>query len=529
MLPKLNGFEVLHQLRREGNATPIIILSARTGEIDKVTGPSSAPRITSPSRLAEPRGARVRAALRRAVPQTVRSHITVFGDGIDASARTVMRGGANVEMTATEFDVLMCPSSRTARCSAATRSSRACGERTTTVRRARSTTSCSRSAQSSRWTHKNPAISRPCAGWDIASSAESSYSSGAHAANSGLADLHLTSRSPLVATQDLARFVRENGGSRIVFAGDPFDTSAEGKGAHAMDALNAHAHVREALGEHVSRGGQRGSSRQPRRRDRKRRLRARDRRRALLDGQARERVRTTPWFFREGNVHIEHGHLYDPDNAPAHPLAPGATSLGVHFVESFLAPTGAYAQLLNANDGTPLKMFFSTFKMGRAARAVRHLSLLPRVVRRAARRAVRSSRAPCSAPASKRKAPSASRASPSKRVSEKRRSKSPRARGHPHAREHAPHVRALVSRSRERLVKPFSAAPPRSRSDSRVLGGAALAAGAMTMAASWAAGHDRYTGRVHEQLEDSAARRRRIRRQAGHLRAHAQRGAQHRG
>jgi hypothetical protein len=38
------------------------------------------------------------------------------------------------------------------------------------------------------------------------------------------------------------------------------------------------------------------------------------------------------------------------------------------------------------------------------------------------------------------------------------------------------------------------------------MGGAAIAAGAMTMAASWAAGHDRYTGKVHERLENSAVR-----------------------
>jgi DNA-binding response OmpR family regulator len=38
MLPKMNGLEVLHTLRTEGATMPIIILSARTGEMDKVTG-----------------------------------------------------------------------------------------------------------------------------------------------------------------------------------------------------------------------------------------------------------------------------------------------------------------------------------------------------------------------------------------------------------------------------------------------------------------------------------------------------------
>src|SRR6516164_6680032 len=38
MLPNMNGFEVLQTLRREGFGMPVIVLSARTGEIDKVTG-----------------------------------------------------------------------------------------------------------------------------------------------------------------------------------------------------------------------------------------------------------------------------------------------------------------------------------------------------------------------------------------------------------------------------------------------------------------------------------------------------------
>jgi len=38
MLPRMNGFQVLQTLRREGMAMPIIVVSARTGEMDKVTG-----------------------------------------------------------------------------------------------------------------------------------------------------------------------------------------------------------------------------------------------------------------------------------------------------------------------------------------------------------------------------------------------------------------------------------------------------------------------------------------------------------
>jgi DNA-binding response OmpR family regulator len=111
MLPKMNGFVVLQQLRREGLTMPIIILSARTGEMDKVTGLELGAEdyVAKPFSLAELL-ARVRAALRRGprvvpVPRTVHT----FGDvRVDVAARTVAKGGVEVEMTATEFDVLIC-------------------------------------------------------------------------------------------------------------------------------------------------------------------------------------------------------------------------------------------------------------------------------------------------------------------------------------------------------------------------------------------------------------------------------------
>jgi DNA-binding response OmpR family regulator len=111
MLPKLNGFQVLQTLRREGRAMPIIVLSARTAEMDKVTGLELGAEdyVAKPFSLAELL-ARVRAALRRG-PRSVEAPRTIyeFGDvRVDAAARTVARNGATVEMTATEFDLLLC-------------------------------------------------------------------------------------------------------------------------------------------------------------------------------------------------------------------------------------------------------------------------------------------------------------------------------------------------------------------------------------------------------------------------------------
>lgn len=111
MLPNRNGLEVLHQVRSEGRTMPIIILSAKSGEMDKVAGLELGAEdyVAKPFSLAELL-ARVRAALRRAatVPQEQRS-VVRFGDvEVDVAARNVRRSGKVVDMTATEFDVLLC-------------------------------------------------------------------------------------------------------------------------------------------------------------------------------------------------------------------------------------------------------------------------------------------------------------------------------------------------------------------------------------------------------------------------------------
>ncbi len=109
MLPGMNGFEVLRTLRQEGHSMPIIVLSARTGEMDKVTGLELGAEdyVAKPFSLAELL-ARVRAALRRGRPPPA-SRVVTFGNvTVDIEARRVERDHAPVEMTATEFDVLMC-------------------------------------------------------------------------------------------------------------------------------------------------------------------------------------------------------------------------------------------------------------------------------------------------------------------------------------------------------------------------------------------------------------------------------------
>ncbi|MFO0666096.1 MAG: response regulator transcription factor [Polyangiaceae bacterium] len=111
MLPKRNGLEVLHTVRARGLHMPVIVLSARTSEMDKVTGLELGAEdyVAKPFSLAELL-ARVKAALRRAhlhVPPKARQ-IEFGAFLVDADAREIRRNGEPIEMTQTEYDVLLC-------------------------------------------------------------------------------------------------------------------------------------------------------------------------------------------------------------------------------------------------------------------------------------------------------------------------------------------------------------------------------------------------------------------------------------
>ena len=110
MLPHVNGFEVLKALRARGIRTPVIMLSARNAEMDKVLGLELGAEdyVTKPFSLAELL-ARVKAVLRRdAIARGTESKLHVASLEIDPATREVHRGSAPVELTATEFDILLC-------------------------------------------------------------------------------------------------------------------------------------------------------------------------------------------------------------------------------------------------------------------------------------------------------------------------------------------------------------------------------------------------------------------------------------
>ena len=111
MLPGMSGVEVLRVLRREGVTTPVIILSAKRDEIDRVVGL----KIGADDYVAKPFSrpellARVEAVLRRHRRETdepERRDQLVFGRiEVDVSRREVTIGGESIHVTTKEFDLL---------------------------------------------------------------------------------------------------------------------------------------------------------------------------------------------------------------------------------------------------------------------------------------------------------------------------------------------------------------------------------------------------------------------------------------
>jgi two-component system alkaline phosphatase synthesis response regulator PhoP len=109
MLPDVSGFDVCREIRKSGARLPVIILSAKTEEIDIVVGLEigADDYITKPFRSRELL-ARVAAHLRRVRTEERGSDGRLeFKDlSIDVNERRVWRGDAEIELTHTEFDLL---------------------------------------------------------------------------------------------------------------------------------------------------------------------------------------------------------------------------------------------------------------------------------------------------------------------------------------------------------------------------------------------------------------------------------------
>jgi two-component system alkaline phosphatase synthesis response regulator PhoP len=106
MLPRKDGFEVCQQLRLSGVKTPIIMLTAKTHEAEKVLGLElgADDYVTKPFSPRELR-ARIHAILRRVAEESTGTHR--FGDcEVDFDRGEVRRAGAPIDVSALEFRLL---------------------------------------------------------------------------------------------------------------------------------------------------------------------------------------------------------------------------------------------------------------------------------------------------------------------------------------------------------------------------------------------------------------------------------------
>lgn len=111
MLPKFNGFEVLRRLRATGNNVPVLLLTARGEEVDRIVGLE----IGADDYLPKPFNtreltARLRAILRRVAlaqqPANTSGTLHVGGVELNPSTRTAKRDNKVLDLTSVEFDLL---------------------------------------------------------------------------------------------------------------------------------------------------------------------------------------------------------------------------------------------------------------------------------------------------------------------------------------------------------------------------------------------------------------------------------------
>lgn len=113
MLPGVDGLDICKEVRSEKNYTPILMLTSRSEEFDKVLGLEfgADDYLTKPFSVRELL-ARVKAIFRRVdavkddVSGVAKKHIQFRDLKIDLEKRTVVAKGAKVELTAKEFDLL---------------------------------------------------------------------------------------------------------------------------------------------------------------------------------------------------------------------------------------------------------------------------------------------------------------------------------------------------------------------------------------------------------------------------------------
>lgn len=209
-----------------------------------------------------------------------------------------------------------------------------------------------------------------------------------------IGDLHLrTFASPTVVAA-LLELLRREPDAHLVFSGDSLDVAAEpcAPAAAIRRIVGRFPEVGHALAERASRGvrttfvaGNHDAA-----------IATPEGLEAMRDalgvrGEDRARIDATPWFLRlaGGLVHVEHGHVFDPDGAPTHPLAPTVRDdVGISILKGFIVPVGAH-ELVHGNADTPLRLLTRVIvKYGPRAPEIiaRYIATALGTVRRAGKR-----------------------------------------------------------------------------------------------------------------------------------------------
>jgi len=114
MLPRMNGFEVLRKIRAIPSEVPVLLLTARGEEVDRIVGLE----LGADDYLGKPFHprelvARIRAILRRTKakrenPERQKEKLRVGDVQLDSGKRSVIRGKTALNLTSLEFDLLRC-------------------------------------------------------------------------------------------------------------------------------------------------------------------------------------------------------------------------------------------------------------------------------------------------------------------------------------------------------------------------------------------------------------------------------------
>ncbi|HVJ15153.1 MAG TPA: metallophosphoesterase [Polyangiaceae bacterium] len=181
-------------------------------------------------------------------------------------------------------------------------------------------------------------------------------------------DVHLRHGGSHDTAQALSRMIELHPKHEVVLSGDIFNLSCDEPARDPIESvlhmLEPHHELRQALRNHLAAGapvtllaGNHDAATM--------RPELRPALLARLELDLGAPFENLPWFIRRGGVHVEHGHVYDPDNAPTHPLwygGPETEPLGVALTRRFLAPNDAF-DFAHEHETTPVAGLTKAFRL----------------------------------------------------------------------------------------------------------------------------------------------------------------------